>query len=521
MINRRNFLKHIPLAFIPSILGTSMTAYGASPFLNNLMPTLIETDRVLVIVQLIGGNDGLNTVIPLDQYSTYKNLRSNIAIPENKILKLNGRNDIGLHPSLRAFQTLFEANELAIIQNVGYDNPNYSHFRSTDIWESASDANVVSRSGWIARYLASEYPGYANGTTEHPLAIRIGGSLGLGLLNEGQDMGITVNPYESNGLDLTNHIYTDIGDKSTKRGDVLSHIQGIQEKTSKYGGIVKKALEKASPDYTYRNSKDSYLDHQLKTVAKLIAGGLKTRIYWVSMNGFDTHAKQVDADTTSGHHATLLKQLSDGIFDFTDHCKKLNIADRVIGLTFSEFGRTIKSNNDIGTDHGESAPMFVFGKKVNGKILGRNPNLSGAILPMVYDFRSVYTSILQDWFCVPSQDMGKIISTKFASLGLTNSPCYSSIAVDERSADPNYEAITAYPNPFQESTMVKYDTNGGHTLVQVFNNEGIAIKILVNGVQDKGSYHIQCDLGDLPAGFYYVRLQNGALQQVKPIMKVR
>ncbi|HTL06714.1 MAG TPA: hypothetical protein VL307_00610, partial [Chitinophagaceae bacterium] len=188
-MQRRDFLKtSIPTATIlPALIGGfSVKAYSAdSPFMQALMGAATDTDKVLVLVQLNGGNDGLNMVIPIENYGDYYNARTNIAIPQNKVLALNGNNKTGLHPSMTGMQTLFNEGKLAIVQAVGYPSPNFSHFRATDIWMSASDANTEVNSGWTGRYLANEFPNYPNGfpnsAMPDPLAIQIGSITSLAL----------------------------------------------------------------------------------------------------------------------------------------------------------------------------------------------------------------------------------------------------------------------------------------------------------------------------------------------------
>jgi uncharacterized protein (DUF1501 family) len=542
-MKRRDFLKNMPVALLPSIIGgASIKAYGNNPLLAAMTAGLIETDRVLVIVQLSGGNDGLNTVIPLDQYAAYNTVRSNainsVAIPEDKILKLKGTNGkAGLHPAMQRFWELYEEDKMNIVQSVGYPNFNFSHFRATDIWMSGSDANQFLSSGWAGRYLNYEYAnypvGYPNSTMPDPIAIRIGGGVGLGLQNLGVNMGMTITN-TNDTLDLKDYIFTDPVSSDTP-GQKLAYIREVQRQTDKFGDVIKAAGDKGKnlstlyPSTTVgtTTSINNGLARDLSIVAKLISGGLKTRIYWVNIGGFDTHANQVTAtDKTQGTHATLLKTVSDSIYAFLDDCKKLGIADRVIGFTFSEFGRRIRSNGSGGTDHGAAAPMFIFGNKVKSGITGDNPTIdanasANANLPMQYDFRSIYASVLKDWFCVPQSDLDGIMLNNFQSLPLIN----PSVCLPTETHDANVSAgdnmIMAYPNPFTEATTIKYESQGGHTSVQVFNTEGIIIKTLVDDINHaSGQFDIRCDLGFLPSGVYYVRLQNGELQQVKPMMKI-
>jgi uncharacterized protein (DUF1501 family) len=525
----------MPVALLPSIVGgMSMKAYGNNPLLDAMTAGLIETDRILIIVQMSGGNDGLNTIIPLDQYSTYSSVRSTVALPENKVLKLKGTNGkTGIHPAMQRFWEMSEEDRLTVIQSVGYPSFSFSHFRATDIWMSASDSNQNVQTGWAGRYLNYEYAnypvGFPNATMPDPIAIRIGGSGNLGLQSIASNMGLSINN-TNDLLDLNDYYFTDPvqGDNAGQR---LAYVREVQRQTDKFGDVIKKAGDTGknlSTLYPAANAPGNNLANQLKIVARLISGGLKTRIYWVNTGGFDTHSNQVNAgDKTTGTHADLLKGVSDAVYAFMDDCKKLKVDDRVIGFTFSEFGRRIKSNGSGGTDHGAAAPMFVFGNKVQSGVLGTNPTIDPAAtansnLPMQYDFRSVYASILKDWFCVPQNDLDTIMLKNFQNLPIVK----SGVCIPTDTHDANVKAgdnmIMAYPNPFTEATNVKYETQGGHTLIQVFNNEGILIQTLLDTPDHAaGQFDIRCDLGFMPAGVYYVRLQNNDIQQVKPMMKVQ
>lgn len=529
-MKRRNFLKSIPVA----IGGMTVHAYGASPFLSALTTGLTETDHILVIVQLNGGNDGLNTVIPLDQYSALSKLRSNILIDESKVLTLSGTGGkTGLNPAMTRFAELWEDGMLSIIQGVGYPNFNFSHFRATDIMVTASDSNVILDSGWGGRYLNYEYPnypvGYPNATVPHPLAVRVGGNTELGLQHMGVNMGISINN-TNDALDLTGNVFKDPANGNIAAGKELLYIREVQRQTDEYGDVVQAAGtagKNLSTLYPTGTEPGASLANALKIVARLIDGGLKTRIYWVSTGGFDTHSAQVSAtDTSTGTHATLLKGVSDAIYAFMDDVKLAGHDDRVAGMTFSEFGRRIVSNASEGTDHGAAQPMFVFGKKIIPGMIGENPTIDpnssvNTNLPMQYDFRSVYASILRDWFCIPDPDLETIMLQNFQPLSILDPSGCKTTFTHQLDNNAGENLIYAYPNPFTESTSIKFESKGGHTLVQVFTGEGVLLQTLIDDYMNAGLYEKSCDLGYLPAGIYYIRLQNNTIQQVKTIMKVR
>lgn len=529
-MKRRDFLRQsVPAAtLLPGLLnGFSVKAYPASsPLMQALAGNAIDTDKVLVIIQLNGGNDGLNMVIPIDTYGDYRNARSNIAIPQNRILPLNGNAKTGLHPSMTGMQTLYNEGKLAIVQAVGYPSPNFSHFRATDIWMSASDANVNVDSGWAGRYLATEFPNYPNGfpnaTMPDPLAIQIGSITSLALQGPAVGMGMSITD-PLNFYNLIDGLVDPTPD--TPWGKELKYIRMIVQQTQQYSKVIKAAAASVTSQGSYPSGND--LAAQLKIVARLVKGGLKTRIYMVSTGGFDTHSNQTNTlDTTIGNHANLLGKVSDAVKSFMDDLKGLGVEDRVVGMTFSEFGRRIKSNFSVGTDHGAAAPLFVFGKNVRPGINGTNPAIPSGVtvndnIPFQYDFRSIYASILSQWFCVKSADLQTILFKNFQNIPLCVNAACGTTGLEDVYRNAGDQLVINYPNPFTDSTKITFKTTGGHTLVHVMDTLGRSIKTLTDRQYLSGVYTVDFDSSGLPPGVYYARLQNGALQQVRPMLKVR
>jgi hypothetical protein len=298
----------------------------------------------------------------------------------------------------------------------------------------------------------------------------------------------------------------------------------VAQQTQQYATVIKEAAAKVTQQITYPASNS--LADQLKIVARLVKGGLKTRVYMVSLGGFDTHSVQVvSTDTTTGVHANLMRTISDAIKAFMDDCKSMGIDQRVIGLTFSEFGRRIKSNSSIGTDHGAAAPMFVFGGRIKSGVLGENPTIPINVsvndnVPMQYDFRSVYASVLQDWFCASPTTLQSVLLKNFQALPLVQAgACATGIDILNRNAGETL--VSSYPNPFTNSTTIRFTTKGGHTLVQVIDSSGRVVSNLTDQYYAPGKYTVTFNSFNLPAGVYYVRLQNGSIQQVKSMLKVR
>jgi uncharacterized protein (DUF1501 family) len=529
-MKRRDFFKRsVPYVTLPALInGFSFRAFAGSPLMQALSSSVL-TDHVLVLIQLNGGNDGLNTVIPLDQYSNLSTVRSNILIPDTQVLPLTGINGTGLHPAMTGMQQLYNDGKVNIVQAVGYPNPNYSHFRATDIWLTGADSNQVLASGWAGRYLNYEYPnfptGYPNAVMPDPLAIQIGSTVSMALQGPAISMGMAISDPTS-FYNLINGIQDPA--PNTPAGKELTYVRTIAQQSNAYATVISDAannITQQSPNYPTPGSNS--LADQLQIVARLIAGGLKTKVYMVNLNGFDNHSAQVDSsDHTQGTHADLLSKLSEAVKAFMDDLVFLNVDDRVVGLTFSEFGRRIMSNSSDGTDHGAAAPMFVFGNAVESGILGSNPTIPAGVtvddnIPMQYDFRSVYASILQDWLCVPSQDLNSIMLQNFQTLPIIQNTACQGAGIHDLNQVAGENLISNYPNPFVDSTYIKFNSKGGHTCIQVFNGEGSLVKTLVDGDYPEGEYKVWFENENYPSGIYYARLQNESIQQVHNMVIAR
>jgi uncharacterized protein (DUF1501 family) len=414
---------------IPSFLDQTVLALSnPSDVLRTAAPTG-KDGKILVVVQLSGGNDGLSTVVPYAD-DAYHRARPLIRHAPNEVLKINDY--IGLHPNLTAFKDLYDQGHLSIIQGVGYPNPNRSHFRSMDIWQSAQPDRETPTSGWIGRYFdctcagADPHVGVAMGETL-PMAMQ--GDRILPLSFERPES------YKYNGQDFNRYL------KLNKKDGVVpapAPSEGLSPKAhgSPSVGAGKPELTPASQlDFLHRTAMDAQVSsddilritrgHEptteypngdfgasLKTVAAMIAGGLPTRVYYVSLGGFDTHAGERQ------RHDNLMTQLSAGIGAFWKDLKSQKNDDRVMMMTFSEFGRRVSQNASGGTDHGTAAPMFVMGKSIKSGVLGKHPsltNLDQGDLKFNTDFRSVYATVLENWLETPSKP---ILGSQFDKLGV-------------------------------------------------------------------------------------------------------
>ncbi|WP_420149916.1 DUF1501 domain-containing protein [Spirosoma sp.] len=509
-MKRRNFLRYAASSLVLPVLidGFGARAFARpSSFIHSLVSMAEESDRVLVIIQLQGGNDGLNTVIPLDQMNVYgsASFRGNIAIPEVKALKLKNYAATGLHPSMAGMQQLFNEGKLSIIQGVSYPTPNFSHFRASDIWMTAVDANQTATSGWAGRYLDRQFPGfpekYPTASMPDPPAIQIGYVTATTLLGPTDSMAIVLQDPDTFARlvgDKPNDPTTNVPGYA---GQQIEYIRQQQASSVSYASQIKTAAGKGKNLATY--PVNNALAAQLKIIARLISGGMKTKVYYVTLGGFDNHAAQVVAtDTTTGTHANLLKTLSDAVLAFQSDLGQLKMEERVVGMTFSEFGRRAISNGSFGTDHGTSAPMFVFGTAVKSPMVGKNPNLSDLDnnnLKMQTDFRQVYSAILTDWF-------GTDANTETAALFRD----YQTAPVFRQTVTGNETVFVdarLYPNP--ASAVVTLESAGlsqGVTSLQIGDMQGRFRSL--NPLRSSAT-SIQFNASDLPTGQYVVRVETG------------
>lgn len=351
-LTRRDFLR---------TAGVGLAAASAGAPSLSAWPS--REDRVLVVLELSGGNDGLNTVVPIAD-DAYHRLRPTLAIKPAETLKVG--DGAGFHKGLRALMTLWERGQMAVVNGAGYPAPNRSHFRSMEIWQTASDAGVAEPRGWLGRYFDHACPDC--GRPE--LAVSVTREVPRAIMGRG-GVGVTA----------------DSG-----------------------AGKIRAALERgransaAYPDTAY--------GHGLARIAALIGGGLDARVYCHEICGFDTHASQL------ANHARTWIETSAGLAAFFRDLERRGAADRVLVMAFSEFGRRAVENGAGGCDHGAAGPMFLWGRPVRGGMHGESPalaDLDGGDLKMTVDFRSVYATVLDDWLGVKP---GHVLGREFPKLGL-------------------------------------------------------------------------------------------------------
>jgi uncharacterized protein (DUF1501 family) len=413
-MDRRKFIKQsASLGLFPlAVSGMPMRGLAATtPF--NFNPCDV-TDRSVVIIFLNGANDIFNTAVPLNQFSDYVNFRPSIYLPENSLITLdNNLSDeqaLGLHPNMGAFKNLYDDGLLSLVQGVGYDQPNRSHFKSTENWLTGSGGNLQNlKEGWMGRFLNDRYPGY-NGTPfdgePDPLGLLFGNTISTGFHSELEHrLEINLSGQDPAGF------YTLISSlggapipsiPNTEHGAMLSYLETISNSVNVYAARISETFNNGTNTIDYPGTS---LGGQLKTIARMLNGGSRTKIFMASKGGWDNHNFiNTPGATTEGTHANLLSDLSESVGAFQKDLEALGVGDKVLTVIFSEFGRKIIQNGSQGTDHGTLSTMFLVGKGVEGGVVGNNINLSdqdnpGAPNPsqIQYDYREVFSSVLQDW----------------------------------------------------------------------------------------------------------------------------
>jgi uncharacterized protein (DUF1501 family) len=433
---------------------------------------------------------------------------------------------VGLHPALTGFKQMYDNGKMRIIQGVGYPIQDKSHFKSTDLWFTGGDGTQLNnniQSGWMGRFLENYYQNFLS--ANYPLGIQLGSSdNSLGFHGE-VEHGLSMN---MNGQDAAGFysVINGLGGEpptnipNSEYGDLIQHILNIDLSTNIYANTISTAFNAGSNSVTYPNTG---LANQLKSVAKFISGGLQTKIYLVRIGGFDTHNDQVQdtANTHLGTHANLLAQVSDAVNSFINDLSNQNIGNDVVAVTFSEFGRKIAENGGLGTDHGEVAPLFVFGNAINPGISGTNINLAEAlpannyqVTTVQHDYRRVFATIMQDWLGANNNTLNLTFYDQTNSTGFTKinqmikpeatvpTNCYVESLLSVPKNDVIKDEVLIFPNPSAE--IFEINTTSNIDEVTIFTLEGKRIKSYKN---PHVSNQMNVSVLQLSVGFYNIQIK--------------
>lgn len=544
-MKRRNFIK---LSASASVIG--LTPIELQAALKAFMPYMACPDisnRKLVLVNLAGANDGLNTIIPINQYDTYSNLRPTIKVPNsgaNQYITLDAtlpdNQQVGLHPTLTGFKSLYDKGWLRILQSVGYPSQNKSHFKSTDLYLTGNDGNSLlngADTGWIGRFMELYYADLVVET--YPLAVEIGSnktSLGFHA-EEAHGLALNITGQDPSGFySILNGLGgtppTNIPDSDY--GKQLEFINNTDSLSNTYAESISNAFNSGQNDVTYP---DTDLADQLKTVARLISGDLGSKVYMVRISGFDTHNAQVQGvGDILGRHHDLLTELSGAIDAFMNDIDSQNIADDIVGLTFSEFGRKARENGSFGSDHGEIAPMFVFGKPVSGGVSGTNPDLTEAtdsnnwqIQTVQHDYRQTFATLLQNFLgadntIIDATFFNHTLNDSFSNLKLDDllkaefkldSECFGSALSNNTSEEVKNWLV--YPNPFRDSINISGIEDISTLQYRIYNGSGV---LIINNSGNITNGKLSLNLMHLSSGVYIVEIVAGGRKEIHKMIKV-
>ncbi len=505
LLGRRSFLRNFGLAGTAGLLLNKLpvSALSASSLAQAL--SAVNNDRILVMIRLKGGNDGLNTIIPIHDFGTYQAARPNIFIPQANTWSLNGA--VAANNSLSALQPLWNEGMMKVVNNVGYPNQNLSHFRSSDIWASSSDAEQFVTSGWLGRMLENDFPDFLVNPPQDPPAIQIGGTSNL-VFNNSDNFNYAIsteNPSQLYEIARTGQLYDVLDVPECTFGEQLSYLRAVANTTFRYAGVLAAAFDAGQNSVEYSNDR---LGDQLALIARLIRGGLNTRLYMVELDGFDTHANQPD------WHAYLLQSLATNTAAFFQDLSAGGHAERTLAMTFSEFGRRIEQNGSTGTDHGAAAPLMVFGQGLDGNgVLGGLPNLQqvDAADNMIHqvDFRSVYATILHYWLCLDSDYVDSLLGGSFDRLEALGLFCEGSTSTTDIGRADTIQ-LSAYLSNGQLAIDYHLPATGTVNL-RLHDALGRSLSTVFQGRQYLGKQELRLPLSSVnwSAGVYVVSLETG------------
>jgi len=495
-MKRRDFIK---TAMVLSAFGTQLPLMAIGRRKRQLYRrTQWETERIVVLIKLNGGNDGLNTVIPIED-DIYYGARPTLALPPDQTLSVN--ETTGLHPSMSTIYPHFQNGQMGIIHGVGYNQGNLSHFRSSDIWVTGSDANEHLSTGWLGRLFENEYPDFPNDTPGHPLAIQFNSANLLEFNTSESNAGMMVfDPEEMYNIISNNYVPGENDPPpDTYGGNELSYIREIDALSMEYSESINESAQTGINTIEYPENNIGY---QMALTAKLISGGLGTPVYRLYQKGYDTHANQAN------NHSNLLQNVSESISTFLQDLNNQGLQDKVLVVTTSEFGRRVYENGSFGTDHGTSAPCLLFGSSIVPEIFGTNPDLTNLNnnnnMQIQFDFRQVYASLIKDWFGLPESIIQSVFGNSFESIPFVQEP----LSIEPSNLPNNFKMYPAFPNPFNPKTSVNFELSKiSNVVIRVIDQNGKLVNKKYLGRMQIGNHKFNLNAKNWASGMYFVQLE--------------
>ena len=391
-------------AGLPVILQRTSAALAAQA----LEGTSVEkhSERILVVIELSGGNDGLNTVVPYADAAYYR-ARPKLGIPARDVIKIS--DGFGFHPSMVGFERMYKDGVMAVVHGCGYDHPSLSHFSSMGFWHTGVP-NGGEPLGWLGRLADQRYA-----AATRNVIVNLGNAQSLAVRSQKHSPLVFDDParFRREGTDDERHALTELGRGRSTANSTLEFLATMAGNAAESSDFVRQASASYRTPVDYGTG--GGLAGSLQRVAALIAAGMPTRLYYLSYQGnqFDTHVQQADL------HSRLLMYTADAVRGFIDDLKRIDRADTVAVMMFTEFGRRVEENGSLGTDHGTATPMFIFGRGVKGGLYGRHPSLTDlddGNMKMTTDFRRVYATMIGEW--LGYQDTQAILKGRFEPLGV-------------------------------------------------------------------------------------------------------
>ena len=512
--NRRSFLQALGLVGGGSMMlaNSHLTVSKPSPL--SMALSQAENDNILIICRLGGGNDGFNTIIPVYDYDIYANARPLIRIPPSEFINLE-KDQFAMPKPMNKLENMWGDGQMKVVHGVGYEDQSLSHFKGTDIWAN-TNLTDIERSGFMGRYFQDLYPDYLFNPPASPPSIQIGSIGNLIFRGPDNDFSFAISSPERLENILENETFYDLENlPECTYGEKLKFIRETTNVTYNYADEIVEAFNRSS-DFAGYLEKDNFA-RQLRIVARLIKGNLGTKVYMVTLGGFDTHNNQIQ------RHQELLNSFSEGITNFYADLAAAGWDDKVMTMTISEFGRRFKENGSLGTDHGTAAPIMFFGTGLNGNgFIGEHPSLSdltrGGNVTNTNDFRQVYSTVMKEWLCINAEVVDKaLLGAEFESLDLGFS-CDGSTSNIPLDGD-RLNHIVTYEN--NETIININNPETMHADICLFNIIGQKVATLYNEMLFEGQTKINVKETAgirLDTGQYLYRIETNKGDFSKPLM---
>ncbi len=521
--SRRSFVKALGFtgAGTMALGGTGIT-FAQQSKLNAAIDAAESEDRILIIIQLFGGNDGLNMIVPINQYDEYANARPTLRIDQADTWSLS--DEYGMNKQMESLERVWGEGSMKIVHSVGYDNHIKSHFKGTDIFSSAQIEEYDS--GWLGRHFQEIYPDYATNPPEAPTAIQIGSTSNVTFegSNDATYSFTVANVSRLETIANTGLNYPLTGLPDCTYGEQLKFVRGMVNSTYNYADKIHQAYER-STDYTADGGypQDNQFASSLGIISRLIKGNLGTKVYMFSVSGFDTHSDQIT------DHPILLKDLADAVAYFQKDLADAGWDDKVLSMSVSEFGRRVFENASNGTDHGTSYPVMFFGSGLNGSgfvgehaSIKTNELINERYMEHTTDFRSVYATVLKEWLCVDSSVVDNVIlqgSYNNIDLGIS---CSGTAPTNPPIENPN-DPISSSVYIQDQKSYIRMENNATqHIVITLYNVVGQRIGVIANDFYSVGVYDIDVTsaIGQrLSAGAYIYEISSnsGTSSKVIPV----